>query len=100
MISNGQFRKLLSDATTLLRDIAGDAAQNTANKVRPSEEALGQIDQPAEENTWHENPDLSKSNLKDTIKQRVPIGKQDAKQVAGDVNQAAHPQGSRGSRDP
>ena len=99
LISNGQFRKLLSDATTLLRDIAGDAAQNTANKVRPSEEALGQIDQPAEENTWHENPDLSKSNLKDTIKQRVPIGKQDAKQVAGDVNQAAHPQGSRDPRD-
>ncbi|KAG9200553.1 hypothetical protein G6514_006895 [Epicoccum nigrum] len=99
LISNGQFRKLLSDATTLLRDIAGDAAQNTANKVRPSEEALGQIDQPAEENTWHENPDLSKNNLKDTIKQRVPIGKQDAKQVAGDVNQSAHPQASRDPRD-
>lgn len=33
IISNGQFRKLLSDATVLLRDIAGDAAQNTANKA-------------------------------------------------------------------
>ncbi|KAJ4982827.1 hypothetical protein SVAN01_11675 [Stagonosporopsis vannaccii] len=99
LISNGQFRKLLSDASTLLRDIAGDAAQNTANKVRPSEDALGQIDQPAEENTWHENPEFSKDNLKNTLKQQVPIGKQDAKKAVGDANQAAHPDGSRDPRD-
>ncbi|KAJ8117380.1 hypothetical protein OPT61_g1422 [Boeremia exigua] len=99
LISNGQFRKLLSDATTLLRDIAGDAAQNTANKVRPSEDALSRIDQPAEENTWHENPDFSKDNIKSSLRQQIPIGKQEAKQVAGDVNQAAHPEGSRDPRD-
>ncbi|KAF1933282.1 uncharacterized protein M421DRAFT_51556, partial [Didymella exigua CBS 183.55] len=99
LISNGQFRKLLSDATTLLRDIAGDAAQNTANKVKPSEDALNQIDRPAEDNTWHENPDMSKGNLKETLRQKIPIGKQEAKQVAGDVNQAAHPDGSRDLRD-
>lgn len=89
----------MSDASTLLRDIAGDAAQNTANKVRPSEEALQQVDQPAEDNTWHENPDFSKNNLKDTIKQRMPVGKQDVKQAVGDANQAAHPEGSRDPRD-
>lgn len=99
LISNGQFRKLLSDASTLLRDIAGDAAQNTANKVRPSEEALGKIDQPADDNTWHENPKFSKDNLKNTIKQQIPVGKQDVKKAVGDANQAAHPDGSRDPRD-
>ncbi|KAF2633059.1 hypothetical protein BU25DRAFT_487406 [Macroventuria anomochaeta] len=99
LISNGQFRKLLSDATTLLRDIAGDAAQNTANKVKPSEEALNQMDKPAEDNTWHENPDMSRGNLKETLRQKVPVGKQDVKQAAGDVNQATHPDGSRDPRD-
>ncbi|UPX15078.1 uncharacterized protein EKO05_0005541 [Ascochyta rabiei] len=99
LISNGQFRKLISDATTLLRDIAGDAAQNTANKVKPSEEELNQMDKPADDNTWHENPDMSKGNLKETLRQKVPIGKQDVKKAAGDANQAAHPDGSRDPRD-
>ncbi|XPS93064.1 hypothetical protein M3J09_002436 [Ascochyta lentis] len=99
LISNGQFRKLLSDATTLLRDIAGDAAQNTANKVKPSDEALNQMDKPADDNTWHENPDMSRGNLKETMRQKMPVGKQDMKQAAGDANQAAHPDGSRDPRD-
>jgi len=99
LISNGQFRKLLSDATVLLRDIAGDAAQNTANKVKPSEEKLSQIDRPAEDNTWHESPDLSKDKLLSQVKQSVPFGKKDAKEAAGDINQTANPQGSRDPRD-
>ena len=40
----------------LIRDIAADASQKAANQVRPSEEKLAQIDEPAEENTWHEKP--------------------------------------------
>ena len=40
----------------LLRDMAGDAATNAANVVRPSEDQLSQIDRPAEDNTWHEKP--------------------------------------------
>lgn len=64
LISNGQFRKLLNDATVLLRDMAGDAATNAAGKINPSEDALAQIDQPAEDNTWHDVPDLSKDNLR------------------------------------
>jgi hypothetical protein len=59
ILSNGQFRKLLDDAIILVRDMAGDAASNAANKVRPDEERLGQIDQPAEDNTWHDVPDLA-----------------------------------------
>ncbi|ROW12546.1 hypothetical protein VMCG_00059 [Cytospora schulzeri] len=64
IITNGQFRKLLNDATILIRDMAGDAAANAAHKVNPDEEQLAQIDHPAEDNTWHETPDLSKDKIK------------------------------------
>lgn len=68
LITNGQFRKLLKDSTILLRDMAGDAAVNTATKIRPSEDQLQQIDRPADDNTWHEKPDLSKDNLRKQVR--------------------------------
>ena len=58
----------MSDATVLLRDMAGDAAQTAASKVNPSDDALNQIDRPAPDNTWHDTPDLSKDNLKNQAK--------------------------------
>lgn len=58
------FLAVVSDASVLLRDIAGDAATNAATKVRPDEEKLSQIDRPADDNTWHEAPNFSKDNLK------------------------------------
>ncbi|KAI1114555.1 hypothetical protein F5Y14DRAFT_413688 [Nemania sp. NC0429] len=64
LITNGQFRKLLSDASILIRDMAGDAATNAATKLRPSEDKLQQIDTPADDNTWHEAPDFSKENMR------------------------------------
>ena len=79
----------------LLRDIAGDAAQKTANKVNPSEDALNNIDEPAADNTWHETPDLSRDNLKNQAKSRMPVGKKDLQDAAGDATQQAHPSGSR-----
>ena len=83
----------VNDATILLRDIAGDAAQNTANKIGPSEEALNQIDQPADENTWHDVPDLSPANLKaqakDRYNQNKPFGKGELKDAAGQGTQTA-----------
>lgn len=83
----------------LLRDIAGDTATKAANKVNPSEDELANIDRPAEDNVWHETPDLSKDNLKAQVQSRVPIGKKDAKDAAGDASQAAHPEGSRDPAD-
>ncbi|KAJ5281194.1 hypothetical protein N7478_006566 [Penicillium angulare] len=68
LITNGEFRKILSDATVLLKDIAADASQKAANQVRPSEEQLAQIDSPAEENVWHEKPNVSKDDLKNRFK--------------------------------
>lgn len=50
----------MNDAWIIARDIAGDASQKAANKLRPSEEQLSQIDEPAEENMWHEKPDFGK----------------------------------------
>jgi len=100
IITNGQFRKLLKDATVLLRDMAGDAATNAAAKVKPSHEDLDQIDQPARDNTWHETPDISKDTLKNKV-QGVYKGdpKEDAKAVAAKGTSAAHPSGSSDPRD-
>lgn len=99
LITNGQFRKLLSDATILLRDIAGDAAQKAATKVNPSQEQLGQIDQAAEDNTWHDVPDLSRENLRNQAKaqynKQKPFSRGDVQNAAGDATQAAHPSGAR-----
>lgn len=81
----------MSDATVLLRDIAGDAATNAASKVRPDDEKLSQIDRPAEDNTWHDAPDLSKDNLKKQIQTTYKGNdpKSDAHAVAQNAQSAA-----------
>jgi Family of unknown function (DUF5923) len=79
IISNGQFRKLLNDATILMRDIAGDAAQKAATKVNPSQDQLSQIDHPAEDNTWHQVPDMSnlKQQAKGQYNKIIPFSRRD-----------------------
>lgn len=93
----------MSDASILLRDIAGDAAQNAANRVNPSQDQLSQIDQPADDNTWHDTPDLSRDNLRNQVKNQYnkqkPFSRDDVKNAAGDATQAAHPTGSRDPAD-
>ncbi len=93
----------VSDATVLLRDIAGDAAQKTASKINPSEDDLNQIDEPAEDNTWHDVPNLSPANLKaqakDQYSKNKPLSRNDLQNAAGDATQAAHPSGSRDPQD-
>ena len=60
---------------------------------------MSQIDRPADDNTWHDVPDLSRENLrnqaKSTFNQQKPFSKNDVKNAAGDATQAAS-----GSRDP
>ena len=93
LISNGQFRKLLNDASILIRDMAGDAAQNAANRVNPSDDQLAQLDEAAEDNTWHDVPDLSKDNIrsqaKSTFNKQKPFGKGDVDQAANNAANAA-----------
>jgi hypothetical protein len=94
---------LVKDASILVRDIAGDAASNAAQKINPSEEQLKQIDDPAEDNTWHDVPDMSRGNIKSQLKQAYdenkPVSGQDVKDAAGDATETAHPSGSRDPRD-
>jgi hypothetical protein len=103
ILSNGQFRKLLNDAVILVRDIAGDAAQKAAEKVNPDEDQLAQIDKPADDNTWHDVPDMSAGNIKQQIKsqynQKKPLSGDNVRDAAGDATQAAHPDGSRDPAD-
>ena len=75
----------MSDSTILLRDIAGDAAQNAANRVNPSQEQLSQIDHPAEDNTWHDVPNLSRDALKNQAKNAYSANKPFSR---GDVKNA------------
>ncbi|KAI8961055.1 hypothetical protein F5Y11DRAFT_358025 [Daldinia sp. FL1419] len=100
IITNGQFRKLLNDATILLRDIAGDAATNAAGKVRPAGEDLAQIDRPADDNVWHDAPNFSKENVKSQFQNVYKSDPaQDAKGVVNAGAQAVRqPDGSAGDR--
>ena len=79
--------------------MAGDAASKVATKVSPDDEQLAQIDKPADDNTWHDAPDLSASSLKNqiksTINKQTPLTKGDLKDAAGDFSESAHPSGSR-----
>lgn len=71
----------MNDAVVLLRDVGADAATNAAGKVRPNEEQLSKIDEPAADNTWHENPDFSRESIKNQVKSTVnknkPVDRQD-----------------------
>ncbi|KAI9376017.1 hypothetical protein BJX61DRAFT_26997 [Aspergillus egyptiacus] len=89
LITNGEFRKLMNDAMIIVRDIAGDVSQKAAERVRPSEEELSQADQPAEENVWHEKPDIS--GYREQMKSRFNRSKaqQEASDVANTGKQAA-----------
>ena len=89
----------VNDATILIRDIAGDAATKAATKVNPSDDQLAQIDQPANDNVWHEAPDMSAGNIKQQVKSSInkqtPVTRDNLKEAAGDASAAAHPDGSR-----
>jgi hypothetical protein len=93
----------VNDAVILMRDIAGDAAMKAANKVNPSEDELAQIDRPADDNTWHDVPDMSAGNIKQQIRsqysQQKPLSRDDVRDAAGNASQAAHPDGSRDPTD-
>ena len=83
--------------------MAGDAAQNAANRVNPSQEQLSQIDHPAEDNTWHDVPDLSPANVRAQAQARFnrnkPLDKGDLQDAAGNATQSANPAGTRDPND-
>lgn len=54
-----------------MRDMAGDAAQRAAVRIKPSEEDMAGIDEPAEENVWHDKPDFKMGKFKSQVKSQV-----------------------------
>ena len=93
----------MSDALTLARDIAGDGAQTAATRLNPSEDKLSQIDAPADDNTWHDVPDVAniRNQVKDQYNTRKPFGNKDQAKdaAAGDASdvKAAKDQGGAGN---
>ena len=91
----------MSDATILIRNMVGDAAQTAANKINPSQQDLDQLDHPADDNTWHDVPQTGdlKSQAKGTFNKYKPLSRNDMKDAAGDATETAHPDGSRDPAD-
>ncbi|BFZ54048.1 hypothetical protein PYCC9005_001079 [Savitreella phatthalungensis] len=95
IITNGQFRKLLSDIGLLARDIAADSLEKiqdktglSADKLRPDQDALERVNEHAPDNTWHDKPDVNglKDQAKDKlndIKSRINQEKSEAEQTSG-----------------
>ncbi len=67
-----------------MRHIVGDAAQQVATKVNPDDEQLAQIDKPADDNTWHDTPNMAdiKSQIKSAVDKNTPFSKKDVKDAA------------------
>lgn len=82
LVSNGQFRKLLSDFTLILRDMAAEGATNTANKIRP--ESLEGVTEPAEEGQFDQN------GKKAPTTDDIPQGEEAKKGVDKAANQTAN----------
>lgn len=85
----------MNDAFLLFRDMGADVASKVADKARPDQEALDNIDEPEDENTWHENPDTG--GLKDKIKSNIP-SRGGLKDAAKDAKNSAQQSGDGNSR--
>jgi hypothetical protein len=88
---------IVSDMAIMVRSMAGDVAAKAADRLQPTEEQMTQIDAPAEENIWHEPPDVSRQKIQDQIKGikgRTPFGKKSVKDGSTDATAVAAPQGT------
>jgi Family of unknown function (DUF5923) len=105
LVTNGQFRKLLEDSTLLIRDMMADGAAKATQKIRPDQDRLEKIDEPAPDHTWHEAPP-SIGQMKDNLTSKVKgaqsqagdgqnQGQQEARGIAEDASRSA-----TGQKDP
>lgn len=85
----------MNDSLVLFRDIAGDAAQKAANKVRPDQEQLDHLDEPADDNTWQDTPDVSGSvgKFRDQAKSTFNKAKSAGQDAKNDAQSNAQQQG-------
>jgi len=70
--------------------------------MNPSQDELDNIDAPAADHEWHDAPNFSRDNLKQQFREKVdrnkPVDRNDLRDVAGNMTQAADPNGSRDPR--
>ncbi|KAJ8100768.1 hypothetical protein POJ06DRAFT_111354 [Lipomyces tetrasporus] len=95
IITNGQFRKLLNDSVTLFRDMAADVGSSAAQKVRPSEDQLAHIDEPAAEDTWAEAPDYSKLRRAHEVLKKEDVDRDQVGQAREEISKAAEAKNQR-----
>ena len=88
LVTNGQFRKLIEDATLLARDMVADGASKATQKIRPEQDRLAKLDEPAEDHTWHEAPP-SISEIKSTVQSKINIAKGATQGVQNQAQQEA-----------
>jgi len=88
----------LNDASILVRDMAGDAASEATTRVKPSEDQLRQLDEPASDNTWHDVPDISagkiKNQIKSTVNKKAPVDKNDLENARANADNQGDAQAS------
>jgi len=67
-----------------MRDMVGDAAEQVAARVNPDDEQLAQIDKPADDNIWHDTPNITdiKSQIKSAVDKNTPFSKKDVNEAA------------------
>ncbi|KKF94975.1 putative protein C32A11.02c [Ceratocystis platani] len=87
VVTNGQFRKLLKDAGILFRDIASDAATTASRVFRPKAEDLAQIDEPAEDNVWYSEPDIS--GFRTRARNMIGQSRLEARELTDNLERAA-----------
>lgn len=89
---------VVSDIQVLARDMAGDMAQKAANGINPDQEQLDNLDEPEEDDTWHDTPDGGdlrgkKDELKNKLKANKPFDRDGMKQAAQDAKEAGNKSG-------
>ncbi|KAE8229396.1 hypothetical protein CF326_g5632 [Tilletia indica] len=97
-LRNGEVRKLVQDFGIIGRDIFADAASKAADYARPDESKLGQVDQPAPDNQFHD--DIPGQKEKNKVKDA--LNSVDTEKLKNDVKNevAGHAQDVAGAVDP
>ena len=83
ILTNSEIRKLLSDFGTIGRDVLAKGASEAAGKLRPSEDDLARVDEPAPEGEFKSREQLEEE------KQRLKEAKEQAKATASQAKASA-----------
>jgi len=79
-------------------DVAAKAGNKAAGKVNPNQDELDRIDEPEDDDTWHDTPDSGDAqNMKEKLKSKAqrakPFDTEGLKQAASDAQSTGNQQG-------